>query len=239
MHELEQALQADTFQAMFREGDDGSESESCSSFGAKGTDSLLTGIELLEVIPFREEKVSCPTASNSGFPQGTRVLSEKNCACFPGHEPATPSGMPLNCSRCQVGFFKDAFGNEKCTACPFSGEVSKTTHGLGSISLAACRCPKRFWGTDFCQKCPAGHYCIGGNFSEDCPTTMTTADNDQAGAATDCVCKPGLMPSEDKSIPECSSCPAGRFKTKAGNFSCNETCPDGQVPNDSWELQLQ
>jgi hypothetical protein len=146
------------------------------------------------------------------------------------------------CSLCPVDMYSfetKAKSGSTCKTCP-----ANTNAPSGSGNSAFCTCNAGYTGggdTTACNACVAGTFKVDTGPAECdlCPenkySLVTSATSSSAcetcpensiapsgsNELTDCVCKPGFF---GKDGEQCTACPAGTYKTRAGDWPC-EPCP--------------
>lgn len=166
---------------------------------------------------------ACPCSPNAGAPPCTRgdrlclPMASPTCPagfyignrsrCLPNPCPVGSTGVPLACTICPAGGFKNTTGNTPCLPCP-AGRYS-----MGNASVCAACAAGYFstgtWSTA-CEACRPGYY-----------------SKNSAGACTSCASNT-YAPSLNASA--CLACSPGTFSNGTGKSTC-VLCPAGQGLN--------
>ena len=141
---------------------------------------------------------SCPTNMLTITDLAPSILS---CVCKPGFE--ITNGV---CTRCPLGEFKEAAGNETCTDC-----------AAGTIS--------NFTGATSCFICPANTYSLSGDSAcTDCRDNSQSPPGTTSG--TGCLCNAGY-----ELDLECVACASGTYKDTVSSMdTCTPCAADKTSP---------
>ena len=141
---------------------------------------------------------------------GTYDDQREVCMCDPGHYLLEES-----CSPCPVDMYKDASGNQACTACP-----DHSASPEGSVDQAACWCLPGYGevSSGVCEQCTQNFF---KETTENVPCTRCGTDlfitTTGSRNRTDCVCAPG-----DTLVGgQCRNCTDNTFKKEYGNQTCS------------------
>ena len=170
------------------------------------------------------------------------------------------------CTQCDAGTYKALEGSSSCLACAkgkFSELLQSTyckdcpvysdTVSTGADTISDCLCNKGYTGNGGCRQCYSGtykalegsddcKYCEAGKYisteaatvCQSCPTYATSPVGSSLQVL--CLCDSGYGYLVGQS--RCSACPAGKFKSYAGNYEC-ETCPQAKYSTAAASTQCQ
>ena len=188
---------------------------------------------------------SCPTNMLTITDLATSALS---CVCKPGFE--VTNGV---CTRCPLGEFKEAAGNETCTDCAagtisnFTGATScftcpADTYSLsgdsactecrdnsqsppGTTSGTGCLCNAGYELDLECVACASGTYKDTVSSVDTCTPCAADKTSPVASTSVDaCVCNAGFTGADGADA--CSACDAGTFKAAIGSAACENCAED-------------
>lgn len=147
------------------------------------------------------------------------VLST-DCICNVGYF-GVDGGAVDGCSSCTLNFY--CTGGNSRKEC---GENKVSPGGSGLASDCICKPGWTNHVGDPCVQCESGSWCSGGT-TQPCPANSTMPEAHDA--STRCVCKAGYS---GVNSTVCAACEAGTYKTKLGNFAC-EQCSSGKYSTTS------
>ena len=159
----------------------------------QSSSSLATAV-MLNPSSVREQLLECP--EGMAFAPGSLASGLADCQCPHGMMPSgSGSSLSTGCVKCPLSFYKASVGDSPCTSCSIGMETLQE----GAVSSSACSCSAGFVAqagdSSTCETCGKGNFCPEGAYREACPEHQTTLVDD-AKTKSDCVCNPGLVPSE-------------------------------------------